>query len=95
MSVPDADIDKLAKLSMLEFDDASKTSIRKDMEKIIQFIAKLDELDTKEVQPLLFVNEEVNLLREDEHKSEITKEEALKNSPKKDSDYFRVPKVMR
>lgn len=95
MDIDDKTIDKLAKLSMLEFDGNAKASIKEDMNKIINFVAKLDELDTKDVEPMLFVNDDANELRDDIERSDITKEEALENAPKKDSDYFRLPKVMR
>ena len=55
---------------------------------------KLREIDTKDVEPLIFMSEEVNRLREDLPQITITHEEALRNAPKKDSDYFRIPKVL-
>ena len=55
---------------------------------------KLREIDTKDVEPLIFMSEEVNRLREDIPQITVTHEEALRNAPKKDSDYFRIPKVL-
>ena len=55
---------------------------------------KLREIDTKDVEPLIFMSEEVNRLREDVPQITVTHEEALRNAPKKDSDYFRIPKVL-
>ena len=46
------------------------------------------------MEPLIFMSEEINRLREDEPKVTVTHEEALLNAPKKDSDYFRIPKVL-
>ena len=54
----------------------------------------LNELDTSNVEPLIYMTEEKNVLRRDESRQEISHEDALKNAPKKDSDYFRVPKVI-
>ena len=54
----------------------------------------LSELPTDNIEPLIFMNDEVNVLREDVAKVTISHEEALKNAPKKDSDYFRIPKVL-
>jgi aspartyl-tRNA(Asn)/glutamyl-tRNA(Gln) amidotransferase subunit C len=51
-------------------------------------------VDTSGVEPMIFVGREINHYREDIPKHEITREEALKNAPKKDSDYFKVPKVI-
>ena len=54
----------------------------------------LSELPTDNIEPLIFMNEEVNVLREDVPVVSLTQKEALKNAPKKDSDYFRIPKVL-
>lgn len=88
-------VDKIARLANLEFDEAAKEKMVYDMDKIISFIDKLEELDTKSVQPLVYMSEETNVLRTDEVGEHITKEDALKNAPKKDSDYFKVPKVLK
>ena len=64
------------------------------MQNIIGFMDKLSELDTDEIEPLIFMSDEVNVLREDLVEQTVTSEQALKNAPKKDSDYFRIPKVL-
>ena len=87
-------VDKLATLAKLEFDADKKKEIIKDLTQIISFVEKLNELDTSDVEPLIFMTDEVNLLRADELKHDITHEEALLNAPKKDSDYFKAPKVL-
>jgi len=94
MNIDDKTIDHLANLSKLEFNSEEKTAIKKDLEKMLDFIGKLDEIDTSGVEPLLFMTDEVNVLREDDAVDSISQEEALKNAPKKDTDYFRVPKVL-
>lgn len=88
-------VDRLAELAKLEFDAESKEGIIKDLDKMIQFVDKLSELDTEGVEPLIYVNEDINVMRKDEVKREITKEEGLKNAPLKDSDYIKVPKVLK
>jgi aspartyl-tRNA(Asn)/glutamyl-tRNA(Gln) amidotransferase subunit C len=55
---------------------------------------KLQEVDTENVDPLIFMNKEINRLREDKAEVYISQEQALKNGPKTDSDYFRIPKVL-
>jgi aspartyl-tRNA(Asn)/glutamyl-tRNA(Gln) amidotransferase subunit C len=57
-------------------------------------MGKLNELNTDDVEPLIFMSTEINRLREDIPVVSISHEEALKNAPKKDSDYFRIPKVL-
>ncbi len=87
-------IDKIAHLARLEFNDAEKIRIEQDLNRILSFIETLNEVDTSSVEPLIYMSDEVNVLRKDEVIREISHEEALKNAPKKDSDYFRVPKVI-
>jgi aspartyl-tRNA(Asn)/glutamyl-tRNA(Gln) amidotransferase subunit C len=55
---------------------------------------KLNEVDTEGVEPLIYMSDNENVLREDEVVQSISHEDALKNAPKKDSDFFRVPKVI-
>jgi aspartyl-tRNA(Asn)/glutamyl-tRNA(Gln) amidotransferase subunit C len=95
MKIDKETVDKIAHLARLEFENESKKQdMIKDMNNMLGFIDKLNELDTSNVEPLIYMSEEVNVLREDVVKPEITQDEALKNAPKKDSDYFKVPKVI-
>jgi aspartyl-tRNA(Asn)/glutamyl-tRNA(Gln) amidotransferase subunit C len=95
MQVDDALIEKLAKLSLLQFDEAEKEEIKSDLQKMIGFVDKLQELDTTGIEPLLHMSEEVNVLRDDIPGNMLTREEAFKNAPHHDDQYFKVPKVIR
>lgn len=88
-------INKLSKLAKLKFDDHAKEKIKNDLDKIIKFIDKLEEVNTDNVDPLIYLSEEVNNFRDDTVKDEVSQAEALKNAPKKDSDYFKVPTVLK
>jgi aspartyl-tRNA(Asn)/glutamyl-tRNA(Gln) amidotransferase subunit C len=94
MKIDSALIDRLAELSKLEFNETEKDAIREDLQKMLNFINKLNEVETQGYEPLIFMTDELNQYREDVAEHTITKEEALKNAPKKDSDYFKVPKVI-
>lgn len=94
MKIDNETVDKIAHLARLEFENEAKQEIIKDMNNMLLFIDKLNELDTQNIEPLIYMSDEVNVLREDDVKHEITQDEALKNAPKKDSDYFKVPKVL-
>ncbi|HET7819214.1 MAG TPA: Asp-tRNA(Asn)/Glu-tRNA(Gln) amidotransferase subunit GatC [Bacteroidia bacterium] len=87
-------VDKLANLSRLEFDGKEKDGIINDLNRMLDFISKLDELDTTNVDPLIYMNDQKNILRPDVIKQTISQAEGLKNAPKKDSDFFKVPKVV-
>ena len=95
MEVNDDLVDQLANLARLTFAPGEKEEIKKDLQKMISFIEKLNELDTTGVEPLLFMTDEVNVLREDEMGGSITREEGLLNAPLKDDKFFKVPKVIR
>ncbi len=95
MEVNDELVDKLANLARLTFEPQEKAEIKEDLQKMISFIEKLNELDTTGVEPLLFMTGEVNVLREDEVKGSVTRHEGLLNAPLKDERFFKVPKVIR
>ena len=95
MEVNTALVEKLANLSRLKFDEAAKESIKADLQSMIQFVEKLNELDTTGVPPLLHMSDNVNILREDEIKDSIERNEGLKNAPVQDGVFFKVPKVIK
>ena len=94
MKINDDLVQHIAHLARLEFKGEELKQIKGDMQNIIAFMDKLSELNTEEVEPLIFMSDEVNVLREDRSERMVTSEQALKNAPKKDSDYFRIPKVL-
>ena len=87
-----ADLSRLAKL---KFDEESSKRMKSDLKTIIGFIDRLSEVDTQEIEPLVYMSEEVNVLRADEISDEVSQENALKNASQKDSDYFKVPTVLK
>lgn len=95
MEVNDAMIDKLAHLARLKFNDAEKQEIKTDLQRMIVFVEKLNELDLEGVEPLLHMSEEINVLREDEVKGSVDRSEALKSAPSHDEQFFKVPKVIK
>ena len=94
MKIDGKTVDKLADLAKLEFDEASRDEIVNDLNRIVSFVEKLNEIDTSKVEPLIYLADTTNALRNDVVKQEITQQEALKNAPKRDSDYIKVPKVI-
>jgi aspartyl-tRNA(Asn)/glutamyl-tRNA(Gln) amidotransferase subunit C len=94
MKIDRALLDKIAHLSRLEIDEKDAEKMMKDMTAIVDWVEKLKEVDTDGVEPLTTMSFEVNVLREDKVKEHMQHEEVLKNAPKKDDQFFRVPKVL-
>ncbi|MBR9859680.1 Asp-tRNA(Asn)/Glu-tRNA(Gln) amidotransferase subunit GatC [bacterium] len=95
MNLDDQKIDELAYLARLEFKQEDKEHIRNDLNRIIDFCDQLKSVDTEGVEPLVYLSDAQNVLREDLKEEALAKSEALKNAPSKDSDYFKVPKVLK
>lgn len=94
MKIDRALLDKIAHLARLEFDEKDAGKMMQDMTSIVNWVEKLNEVDTDGAEPLTTMSHEINALREDEMKEHLPHDLALKNAPKKDADYFRVPKVI-
>ncbi len=94
MKITEDIVDHIAHLARLEFEGEKKEAITEDLERIVTFMDVLQEVDTEGVEPLIYMTNEINHLREDVAKDSVTHEEALRNAPQKDSDYFRIPKVL-
>lgn len=87
-------IEKVAHLARLEVKEGEKQGLLDDMNNILNFMDKLNEVNTENVEPLVYMNEEVNVFRDDEVKPTISRTEGLRNAPRHDSKYFRVAKVI-
>ncbi|MEP6712876.1 MAG: Asp-tRNA(Asn)/Glu-tRNA(Gln) amidotransferase subunit GatC [Ferruginibacter sp.] len=95
MEVNETLIDKLANLAKLEFDPVQKQQIKTDLQQMIHFINKLEEVNTDDVLPLLHINDNVNVMRNDFVEVNINQGEALNNAPVQDGTFFKVPKVIK
>ena len=94
MKIDSQTVDKIAHLARLELAPDEKQEMIGDMNKVLDFMAKLNEVNTDGIEPLVYMTDEVNVYREDVVKQEITHEEALQNAPKHDENYFLVAKVI-
>lgn len=95
MKIDEGTLDRIAELARLDITDPQLRRDRlADMQRIIDFVEVLAQVDTRGVEPLIFMTEEQDVLRPDEPRLEISKEQALANAPVKDSDYFKVPRVV-
>jgi aspartyl-tRNA(Asn)/glutamyl-tRNA(Gln) amidotransferase subunit C len=87
-------LDKIAHLARLEFEEKDAEKMMSDMSAIVEWVEKLKEVNTDGVEPLTTMSHEVNALRDDVVKEHLSHDRALLHAPKKDDDYFRVPKVL-
>jgi aspartyl-tRNA(Asn)/glutamyl-tRNA(Gln) amidotransferase subunit C len=94
MSINKETLEKIAHLARLEFDEKSEEKMLTDINNMLSFVEKLQELDTEKVEPLQAMSFEINQMREDKVKEHLSRQNGLKNAPKKDKEYFRVPKVI-
>lgn len=87
---------RLEKLTRLQLSENERARLMQDLNEILAMVEQLQELDTAEVEPLVYVNEEEmeNAWREDEVGGQVSREEALSRGPARDEAYFRVPKVI-
>jgi len=87
------DVEHIAALAKLKFTDEEKKKLQAELNKILEYMDKINELDLEGVEPLENINNTENVFREDKAEKCLTKEEALKNAPAKTDDFFKVPKV--
>jgi aspartyl-tRNA(Asn)/glutamyl-tRNA(Gln) amidotransferase subunit C len=94
MAITIQDVEHIAKLAKLEFTDAEKEKFTHQMNQILEYMEKLNSLDTSAVEPLSHVIKLSNVFRTDEVKPGVLTEDALKNAPAKNEQFFKVPKVI-
>lgn len=86
---------KLERLARISLSEEARASLSTDLEEILKMVAKLEELDLADVEPLRHISPVKHLLREDEVRDQLSNEEALANAPEHDGPYFKVPKVIK
>lgn len=94
MTITGTLISRLEHLARLELSDAERQSLQTDLNNILTMVEKLQELDTDEVVPLVYLNEDVNVWREDKVQNQVEHEDAMRNAPQQDGTFFMVPKVI-
>lgn len=88
------DVQEIAALARLRLTEEEVVHYQHDLNRILDYMAQLNAVDTDGIEPMTHIQDWGNVLREDVHLRRITREEALKNAPDADADYFRVPKVI-
>ena len=94
MTIDKQTVYKVADLARIAIKDNEVDALTKEMNKILTFMEKLNELDTSDVKPLVYMNEEANVWREDIVKQEISTVDGLKNAAEHNDHFFFVPKII-
>ena len=95
MTVDKQLISRLEHLARLELSEGEKEGILKDLNNILQMVEKMNEVNTDNVEPLVYINDAVNVWREDKVQGQVSREDALKNAPEKNDEFFKVPKMIK
>jgi aspartyl-tRNA(Asn)/glutamyl-tRNA(Gln) amidotransferase subunit C len=94
MSVSRDDVRHVAQLARLDFSETEEAQMAEELSRILDYVDKLDELDTSGVPPMSHVLDVTNVFRPDEVAERIDRAQALEPAPDTDDQYFRVPKVL-
>jgi len=94
MKITKKDVEYVAKLARLALTEEEKEKFCNQLNQILVYMEKLNELDTKDVPPTSHVLPLKNIWREDEVKPFPAFKEILKNAPEKEGNYFKVKKVI-
>ncbi|MEM6261295.1 MAG: Asp-tRNA(Asn)/Glu-tRNA(Gln) amidotransferase subunit GatC [Bacteroidota bacterium] len=88
-------IERLADLSQLDFEGEEKSAIKKDLQRMLDFVDQLREVPTEGVEPLIHMTPDANRLAADTPKNPLGREKTLSNSHTHDDQFFYVPKVLK
>lgn len=94
MKISKNEVEHVAHLARLNLTDEELEKMTGQLDNILSYVAKLDELDTSGVVPTSHVFSVSNAFREDVEKESLLQAEAVKNSPKHDGEMFQVPKII-
>jgi aspartyl-tRNA(Asn)/glutamyl-tRNA(Gln) amidotransferase subunit C len=89
-----ATVDHVAMLARLDFDPSEKADMARQLSRIVEYVEKLNELDTEDVSPTAHAVPLRNVLRDDEVSPPLDREDALLNAPDREGGFFRVPRVL-
>lgn len=94
MKITIKDVQYTANLARLELTDEELENLTKQMDSILTYMNKLNEMDTEGVEPLSHVLLLKNVYREDKIRLSLPVEEVLQNAPQSENKLFKVPKVI-
>ena len=95
MKIDDKTLDKIASLAKLEIADSEREQLKSDMTAILDWVEKLNELDTDKTTEITQMTSEINRLRDDEQVRNLSNQQAMQNASEKSDGFFVVPKVIK
>ncbi len=95
MSVSDEQLENIAQLARLKLSRGELEDLKGSLNKIIDYMSKLNELDLTEVEPMMRVDDSIRPLREDEPRPGVPFEDTFKNAPSTNAGHFSVPKTVK
>lgn len=95
MSVTKQQVDHIAKLARLEFEESEKDQLTNELSAVLDYVEQLQSVDTEGVEPLSHPSDISNRLRTDKVAESLSQEAALQNAPAKEKGFFKVPKVIK
>ncbi len=94
MSIDNSTVKKVAKLARLKVDAKEEQNLKNELNNILEWVDKLQKVDTENINPMLSVSNEPMPMREDMVTSELDNKQILSNAPEKKAGFFVVPKVV-
>jgi aspartyl-tRNA(Asn)/glutamyl-tRNA(Gln) amidotransferase subunit C len=95
MKIDDKTLDKIADLAKIEIAESEREKLKTDMSAILDWVEKLNELDTSGTKAITQMTSEINQLRKDNVSGNFSNQQALQNASEKSDGFFVVPKVIR
>ena len=95
MVINDDILNKIAELASLKIEDSEREQLKNDMTAVLDWVEKLNEIDTSSIEPITHMTEEKNRVRKDEDSQNLPVSEAIRNAKVKSDNYFVVPKVIK
>ena len=94
MVINDDILNKIAELASLKIEDSEREQLKNDMTAVLDWVEKLNEIDTSSIEPITHMTRERNRVRKDEDSQNLAVSQAIKNAKVKSDNYFVVPKVI-
>ncbi len=94
MKISKEEVEHVAYLARLHFSDEEKEKFTTQLNKILEYMAQLDKLDTSQIEPTFHALAQINVFREDLVRPSISQEQSISNAPDRDRGFFRVPKII-